>query len=48
MEKYNDIPAMLVTVGNGFSFDGSGCYTITEEQKIVLENYNIPFTILDN
>lgn len=48
VEKTFDIPNMLVAAGScGFSFEGSGVYNIDEKQKEELENYSVPFVILD-
>ena len=47
MEKYYDIPGMLVTVGNGFAFDNDGNYNIDDEQAFMLQKNNIPYVILD-
>lgn len=38
---------ILVTVGNGFSFESDNIYDISEEQKEILDNYNIQYDVLD-
>jgi len=47
VEKYYDIPEMLGTVGNGFSFNDD-IYNINQEQASMLERNNIPYVIVDN